>query len=46
MDEKKLTLETYTLYLKHSILETGSVAYMINEMMDRMKHEVLCRFER
>ena len=66
MDEKKLTLETYTMYLKHSVwdgtkefqldeplviryvvqLETGSAVYMINEMMDRMKHEVLSRFER
>ena len=66
MDKKKLTLETYTLSLKHSVwdgtkefqldepiviryavqLETGSTPYMINEMMGRMKHEVLSRFAR
>ncbi len=66
MDEKKLTVETYTLSLKHSVwdgtkefqldeplviryvvqLETGSAVYMINEMIDRMKHEVLLKFAR
>ena len=66
MDEKKLTVETYTLSLKHTIsdgtkefqldepivikyvalLDSGNSTYMINEMMDRMKHELLSRFER
>lgn len=66
MDEKKLTLETYTLCLKHTIsdgtkefnldepivikyvvlLDNGSATYMINEMINRMKHELLSRLER
>ena len=35
------------IVVKHMAdLSIGTSTYMINEMMDRMKHEVLSRFER
>ena len=35
------------IVVKHvAQLSLGHPTYMINEMMDRMKHALLCRFER
>lgn len=35
------------IVVKHMAqLSIENPTYMINEMMDRMKHELLCRFER
>lgn len=66
MSREKIAFETYTLVLKHSILDgeeeheleepivvkhmtqlsIGNSTYMINEMMEKMKHELLIRCAR
>lgn len=63
-EDKKLTYETYTIILKHSIFDgeqehqveeplvvkqmtllgTVPAGYIVNNMMDRMKHELLKRY--